>query len=490
MLAGIRLPKTINRSILLSRRNQQRVTLSLLAMLTLIAPVNVGYAADPVYRFAANPQVGADSQVKAVLEVKGKLKVNPTGKKVLSIPLDATATLIYDERLLQASTGTKPARSVRYYEKAKTDIRAKKPLTGPRLRDDRRLIVVQGTSSTASVFSPFGSLNREELELIEVQGNSLYVDQLLPGKALSKGGQWKIAAPVMVRILGIDATTKCEVTSTLTAVTETEARFELNGIVEGTIGGVSTEIKVRAKYTFDRKKQLVSWLAMSIQEDRGIGHTVPGVDVVARLRMLRQPIDRSALLTDDKLAGVSLDSSEGVLALGFASSDGRRELRLDRNWHVMADRSDTTVMRMIEAGDLIAQCNITSMTDVIAGKELSLASFTASIQQTLGDQFGEVLDTTKATTSDGIEVLRVLVAGEASKLPIQWIYYHLTDTDGRRAALVFTLESKYVQRFGNSDQQLVGNIELRTPVLAAAKDSTEPSDDRTATKTNQSPKRN
>ena len=64
----------------------------------------------------------------------------------------------------------------------------------------------------------------------------------------------------------------------------------------------------------------------------------------------------------------------------------------------------------------------------------------------------------ESTSRRGHLVYRVEVAGTASELPVRWIYYSLTDTQGHRLALVFTMEGDQVQPFGAADREIVEHL--------------------------------
>ena len=89
---------------------------------------------------------------------------------------------------------------------------------------------------------------------------------------------------------------------------------------------------------------------------------------------------------------------------------------------------------------------------------MSLQEFQGKIEKALGNNFGQLVDSTEATREGGLKILRVIAAGEVEQLPIQWTYYHVSDKSGHRAAFVFTLESKLAKRFAAADQSLVGNF--------------------------------
>ena len=51
--------------------------------------------------------------------------------------------------------------------------------------------------------------------------------------------------------LSLDAVTQCEVTATLKTVVSGIANVQFEGNVAGTVGGIASEIQLKAKYHFD-----------------------------------------------------------------------------------------------------------------------------------------------------------------------------------------------------------------------------------------------
>jgi hypothetical protein len=69
-----------------------------------------------------------------------------------------------------------------------------------------------------------------------------------------------------------------------------------------------------------------------------------------------------------------------------------------------------------------------------------------------------MVEATEEVGENGLRALRVVVTGTVGELPIQWAYYHLSDDIGRRASLVFTLESSLLARFAHVDRELIANL--------------------------------
>ena len=125
---------------------------------------------------------------------------------------------------------------------------------------------------------------------------------------------------------------------------------------------------------------------------------------------------------------------------------------------MMVDRHDVTILRLIDQGELIAQCNTSSLPEFAAGKRVQLPEFQADIER-VGQDLGQFVEASQQQSEGGLRVLRAVVSGLASELPIQWVYYHISDDRGRQAALVFTMDAKVVEKFAGADQAMVGSLE-------------------------------
>ena len=265
---------------------------------------------------------------------------------------------------------------------------------------------------------------------------------------------------------------------------ESLAIFSLDGKVTGAVGGVSSEIDLHAKANFDLKKQTVTWLAMQYQEKRAIGHAQPGYDATIRVRTVAEPTTGTPELSNDALGKLPLEAKPQHTLIEFQAEKAGINLAHDRRWRVMVDRLDSAILRFIDRGDLIAQCNITRLPPLPKVKPLTLAAFQKSVETTLSKNSGQILEAAQETTKDDGKVLRVTVAGTASEIPIQWFYYHLTDAQNRRASVVITLESKLIERFPALDRELIsGLLLLDTPSTADEGKEPTPAKDATAAAT-------
>jgi hypothetical protein len=425
-----------------------------------LLPPGYALAGKQGYDLRPQPKPGEVVRVEAQLDVGGEVKLTEEGK-VRSLKMSVAGNVVYDEKSLAVrGAGTAGARSIRHYREAQAAIKIDEGGIEPKLRDDRRLIVADEADGRATLFSPAGPLTREELDLVDLPANSLLVDRLLPDHPVRVGDHWPHADTLVAEFLGLDAVSQNDTQSELKEVTGSRARLELAGRVLGAVGGVATEIEVKAKYRFDFNERRVTGLGLLVKEKRAIGHVNTGLDVVAKLQMALAPTDGGEELSEHRLAPLSLEPRVELLALECGAPNRKFRICHGRDWHLMTDAGDMLALRYLHRGELVAQCNVSSLADVEPGKEPSLETFQQDLKRSLGESFGQYVEASESTTSTGHHIYRVIVEGRVSDLPIQWHYFLVADRAGQVAVFAFTVESELVERLGDADEALVSTIEF------------------------------
>ncbi len=473
-------------------------------------------ATTPTVRFRKTPQ--ADDRLQAILKIEttGELKLNADGRKVTRSPVEATAEIAFDERL--AADGL----TLRYYTKAEATLKVGSKSFPSRLRDNRRYIAARleplatpaspapstAASSAAStaaspaastldspsgspslatpgrgvrsdsptqeistaarpalrgpgnclLYSPQGPLQRDELELLQVPGNGPPLTELLGDGELSPGDTWPIPPETLAQLLWLEAVSSSAVNAVLKSIDGPVALIALEGAVAGAVGGVATDIDLTGKLNYDTQQQLVVWCALSIKENRSIGHAEPGFETTTQLRLATRRGAPSPPLAATAIAGLPLAYERGQSLLEYISTEGRFQMLLDRRWRLMVDRHDLAVLRLVDRGDLVAQCNASRLPALAPGKELPLDELQEDIRQSLGKNLRQFIEASVSRTDDGLRILRVAAAGEAAEIAVQWNYYHVSNAQGQRLALVFTLESEQLDRFAEIDRPLAASI--------------------------------
>ena len=178
---------------------------------------------------------------------------------------------------------------MRNYREASAEVKVGQGLATPQINAERRLVVAEIDASGSTLFCPMGPLSREDLELIDIQGNSLAVSGLLPDQPVRAGETWQLNREFLAILLGLDVITSSDVQGTLDKMDGTTAILTIQGSLEGAAQGVASKIELKAKANFDTAQRAVTWLAANFHERREIGHAEPGFDVTARLRVAITP---------------------------------------------------------------------------------------------------------------------------------------------------------------------------------------------------------
>jgi hypothetical protein len=413
---------------------------------------------------------GQAQQLKLVVEVAGELKLNADGKEVRRVPVAVEANAELQERWLATEGST--AGSMRQYRKCEAKIRIQDKEFTHVLRTDRQLLACNRAKDRVVLVGPFGPLTREELELVEAPFQSILLTGLLPDHPVKLGDTWTISDGTLQALFNLDAIIQQQVSATFKEVKDGVALVELSGRLSGAAEGVSSDIDFKAKLNVQIQQQAVTWLAASIREHRAVGHARPGFETVTKLRLLAEPCAIPPELSDQALAQLPEHTSAASQLLELSSDKGGYALLHDRRWRRMTDRHDVAVLRFVDQGDLIAQCNISTLPALPKGQQLTLEGFQQDIRRGLGKDFDQFIEATQQLSDDkALAIYRVVAVGSVQEIPIQWVHYYLADNEGRRASVVFTLEQKVAERFGTSDRTLVPGFRFTRSTTASSQTS-------------------
>lgn len=422
--------------------------------------------ASPGTTLASRRSAGSLDRVEILLEVAGNLKLadGQGGTGPVTQKMKTVAQLAYEEKTVAvASHPSQPIRAWRYYDRAEADIKVGEAAFHPRLRPSRRLMGVEARQGKVVLFSPQGTLSRDELDLVDVLGNSLVLDGLLPPGPVAVGDRWKIPPDTLRALLGVEQVERCDAQATLAELTEAAARIELSGQLVGKTGGQATTIRWKGRCRYDRPAGRVDWFALSLHEDRGRGLLGPGLDVMATLQVRIAPQAKPEHLTEEVVRGLPSEPGVPLLRLSHVSADGSWELDYDRRWMLITEQGSSAVFRLADAGRYVAQCSIVATRAAGADKAVSLAEFQDEIRQALGKSFGQFVRASQSPRPEGGQWYRVEVEGTAAEVPVKWLYAMLQDGEGRRAVLAFVIEQAMIEQFGQADQELIAAFRLADP---------------------------
>lgn len=390
------------------------------------------HAADNASRVSITLKVNGSLQHAVQVDSRAEVQAAKPVDKTLEFPLRVVGRLMYDEVLRGGQNqDALSAKSVRHYHHAEADVRVGKHADQIRLRDDRRFVTAAAVDEPL-LYCLDGPLTREELDLIDVPGDSLLLDQLLPQRSVQVGDKWKPDLDIMAKLVNWNKVSDGEVICQLTQIVNGLAIVSLNGRLTGKADSAESSIQLSGEFRYDIHWRRITWLQLDINEKRQSGLVQPGFDVATALRMRVQPVDQSQMLTAGIRAAAWQANPDSQSFLLLKPRSSAIEMTHDRRWHLTGDFPRRLVMRCLDEGKLLAQLNVSELAKLPAGRVLSLEEFQKDTQEALGDRFREFISATKDQTSE-YRVLRIVAAGIVSDVPIHWIYYHVNDPSGRRA---------------------------------------------------------
>lgn len=391
------------------------------------------------------------TRVKAKFDVGGSLRLAGDAQPS-TLPMSVVARFDFFERRIDDGSVPSELRSIRYYSDAEAAIKVEKQANLAKLAEQHRLVRVAVSQDRVALGAVGGHFTREERDLIDLPFNTLLLNQLLPPAGTDQGTREKPSDDVMAMLLGLDAVSRTDVQTVLTAIKDGVGEVSIEGALNGAVGGVATEIELKGKLHFDMIHRQPFALALLIKEKRSVGHVTPGLDVVAKLELQIAPAAEVAELSDRALAGLELAADGAAPPLSYESSQGGFNFLYEPRWRIMAAQSDSVVMRLVDRGELVAQCNVSVLPKLNVEQALTLEMFQKDVQQSLGKHFGLFERAAERQTPAGLRLLHVVAIGTVSELPITWHYYLLINQAGQRAAISFTMENALADRFGEADR--------------------------------------
>jgi hypothetical protein len=429
-----------------------------------------------------DPTMSKITRVKSVLEVKGAVKLkNHRGKPGddhRSAPIEAKSTLEYEEayRIGIDAQSRIDDFAYQYYRVAELDNLIEKHPTKLSLRESCRELVrtsISGEMSSVCIDHP---LTASEQDLVESPVATMYLEQLLPARATKIGDSWELSAEMAAKLFNLDVVNSGSVKVTLIDADEKLGQLALKGQLEGEVRSVETKIFLDGTAKIDRKEGLVSWVAITFDEERAVGESEPGFKIQARLRILRERT--KAVSTGNSLADMvaRLEKATTVELVQFDSKLGAYTFVADRNWTTYSDSGVDATLRWVKKNRLVAQCTITNMTDMEPGRQLSIEGYQNDIQKALGKRFGQFLEADERLSQTGLRMMRIVTIGQVEGVPVQWIHILLSNDAGRHLALAYSMNASSVETFGTNDLQMAGSFEFTLRQLPVAPEESKSDD--------------
>lgn len=402
---------------------------------------------------------------KMVLELEGKLLVNEpdtkSKQKSRDADVKAKSTVDYFEFAAYDNKG-KVVSAARDFLQAEAEHWVAGNTSTSKLRDVCKQTIVINHGNQWQQFSQAEPMLITEVELLLAPINTNVIELLLPEEPAKASQPWTITKEAARELFNLEAVHDCTLVAKISKVEDGVASIELNGNIQGTANSVSTELKISGNFQAKLASEcaIVSWVGLSIQEKRAISQSEPGFEIVARIRLIREEQPHEWSLDREKLLELSAANHESQLTIKLGSAIGRYAFLADRQWKTYIDTGEEAIFRLIKNNSIVAQCNVTRLPKLDAGKQLTLAALQQEIRQSLKGNSPTIAEASERVTSNKLKLMRVVVSGQSEEVPIQWIYAHLSDDSGQRMSLVFTMGANVAEAFAGADEQICSTFEL------------------------------
>lgn len=433
---------------------------SLLSVLMLTA----ADAADKqTYQLAENVEKDAQVRERVHLKVTGKIR---TENGLLDMA--GQALLEFEQKIQEIGPDQLPSKVVRYYPDARAKFVVGQGQDSRQLRLDRRYIVGNHEESTLTLWAPEGPLTSDERELIEDVIDTTRLAGLLPENEVTVGDTWEPQAPVLKALCDLQNFIEAKVQCTLSNVNETHATIDVAGSVHGLSLGAEVKTKIAAKCTFNLESKLIDQVQWSQTDSRGPSPIAPAGDYSVTIAIARAPAT-SEKLSEEALAGISLEPKSGSLLMEFNDPNGRYRFFHDRSWHLTMLQPESAVMRRLEGSVFVSQLNIKVMKDQRVGAAVTADQMQQIVQQAAGWQVDEVIRMDELPTDGSFRLHMLAARGKQGEVALSQKHYLANSSTGEQVIFSFITEQVNEEQLGTKDLSLVSSVEF--PHATAAKPS-------------------
>lgn len=422
----------------------------------------------------ASPPVRIETQ----LRITGNLHLHVTSgakksDRATALPLKVTSQVTYQEKRLGWTKSDESSSSARFYSLAKAQMTVGRGEIESHLSDDRRLICSAQSKQDHLLYSPAGPLTRDELDLLEQPCSGTSITSLLPIKNVKLGDTWSPTEQELARLLCLDSIQQTDIACKLKSADNKQAIITVGGKCSGAIDGIASDIELLGELAFDVKAKIATRFHGKLKEVRASSQGAPGFDTEAEFETKIAASQAPPELSDELLKQISATPDAATRLLRFTSRTQGVEILHEPNWRVVADQDQMAILRLMDRGEMVAQCNLSRLDGLGTGEQLSLEGFQQDIKSSLKGTFSEFIEATQSLNDNKLRVLRVVASGVVSEVPIHWVFYHISDDGGNRVSLVFTMDSEMAERFAQHDQTLLGTLQISPPSDGSVKEKQE-----------------
>ncbi len=438
----------------------RKIWMRLLLALVAIGCTANGLSAQETIDLNVEYQNSTQYEVQSQVQHTGRVLILQSGEEatIQSLPLQVAARLGFHERFVGIPGNPQV---VRYFNQCKAEIQLDQGTTVSQLSENNKLIVSRlNTKASEGIQSAsiVDMLEQAEMDLLITPADPLTFAALLNKQQVEIGDEWEPGRQQLAKFLAVHEVYATDVKLKLKSVDDGQAKVYIMGNVKADVNDVSTEMDVTGVLTVDLKSNLVSLVRLNIIEKREAGQIAPGFDGKTKVSINISAGHEIEPLTRTALAEVT-PSRQVKRLLRWQSRESQFQLHYDPAWRIITSDQSGAIMRYLEDGDLLCQATVVELEQRPASNPLKLQEYRQYVAKMIEvDELQRVIDASQSVTSRGDEVLRVTVYGEEQELPLNWVYYNVTHSDGRQVAFVFTLEEAVASRVNPIAEKMVNGL--------------------------------
>ncbi|MDA8563300.1 hypothetical protein N9L06_02490 [Mariniblastus sp.] len=406
-----------------------------------------------------------------VPKASDKTQTNP-------LPMRVQAHMDYFQRYTGNASENQ---AIRFYREAKSSIKVDDGTTAAVLSNGNRHIVtrvVSGSARPIQVASLGDALQQSELDLLRNPGDPLTVPALLNRENVSKGDKWDAPKKALGSFLSVDRILKSDVKLLLKSIENGQAKIYFSGKVRANVDDVKTDIELSGLVVANLKDRSFSTVRLSIREQRKQGQLAPGfygrTKIETRLSSVKPVKQLSTSVIKQLTAGKKIQQR-----LKWVSEAGRFQVKYDPSWRLIASEKEAAILRFLSEGESMAQCSIVRLASRPADNPLTLETFKKEVTSMVDvDKDAKLVSAEQLKSRSGLNILEIQVSGVVEEVPLNWMYFHVSNNQGRCVTFVFTLEEELAGEVRPAARKLVSNLTFllqKSTRKSQAKRSTEPS---------------
>ncbi|MEM8681233.1 MAG: hypothetical protein AAGF97_17945 [Planctomycetota bacterium] len=395
------------------------------------------------------------SKIKLLVRVESKLRTTDADGQEQVFPVRATGHLEFAERLISESE--RQSLVARDYQVAKSEVAGGAVTETSELSPTRHLVTLLRDDEGITRHALAGEMTHMELEVISPPGDLTAAYRLLPNKMLKVGERWQPSHEAIRDLLNFETVGVNETKIELVKIERGLATMKLTGQVQGMAQGAVARVQITGDVRYDLNWRRINWVQLAIDDQREAGPSSPASRSVLEMRMLVEPLQAHGPLEAPAIANLRPDTLREATLLTYDSSSGFR-FQHGTDWVPIADQQQRAVLRLVQGDQAIGQCQISRLTSHPAGKQTSLEEFERDVKSALGTRLVKMVSANQAERADGLRLLRAVAQGTVEDVPIQWMYYHVSDDAGSRVSVVFTVELAHLDAFAANDHLITQSL--------------------------------